>query len=415
MKIRIKLEKENLFCLLALWIWGQTILLSFCRAIIMRLPIIGTEPDMILTGVFIALILLAIPSYRINGKDVLFLFAVIAVFLCEMVFYARGQLFLDEYLINFVIKVLPLYIVGVSLSEADDKGNIIWRMYILSIITLFLSLLYSLAIATPMTDAQSKYVGNMYFAYNLLPHCCLIACYTTMISKIFSWSYLLNLACTIMSGFYLLMLGCRGAACIYLILVATLIILRGKIGKGIIIKIGLTGCAIALIVSDAWYIVVLWMYDKAQQLGLSIRIFDKLLTETFSLTSGRNLLAQTLWRAIEEKPLLGNGLCSDRIITNGSYAHNIALELWVEFGLIAGTIMLIAIIFVMLRGYLSAKQHLAKQLILALIFASFFKLFLSGSYLDEPLLFLLLGMCVGCIRKSNMSTPEPIYNPKKAD
>ena len=126
MKIRIKLEKENPFCILVLWIWGQTILLSFFRAIIMRLPIIGTEPDMILTGIFVVLVLLAVPSYRINGKDVLFLFAVIAVFLCEMVFYARGQLFLDEYLINFVIKVLPLYIVGVSLSEADDKGNIIF-------------------------------------------------------------------------------------------------------------------------------------------------------------------------------------------------------------------------------------------------------------------------------------------------
>lgn len=84
----------------------------------------------------------------------------------------------------------------------------------------------------------------------------------------------------------------------------------------------------------------------------------------------------------------------------GVYAHNIALELWVEFGVIIGTIVLVALIVTFLRGYLCSTSSAEKGLIIVLICSSFLKLFLSGSFMDDRWFFALIGLCVGAIRKS---------------
>ena len=141
---------------------------------------------------------------------------------------------------------------------------------------------------------------------------------------------------------------------------------------------------------------ILWMYRQTQRLGLSIRIFDKLLSGEFAVSTGRDAIRETLLDAIARNPFLGYGLCSDRVLA-GHYAHSLALELWVEFGVIFGTAILIALTVALWRGYRKADGEI-KPLILLLTFSSFFKLFLSGSYLNERFLLLLLGLCVCSIR-----------------
>ena len=57
-----------------------------------------------------------------------------------------------------------------------------------------------------MDAIVSQYQGDMDLAYNLLPHCCLVAFYARK-KSIYSILFLLYL-----EPFYLLMLGTRGAA-----------------------------------------------------------------------------------------------------------------------------------------------------------------------------------------------------------
>ena len=154
------------------------------------------------------------------------------------------------------------------------------------------------------------------------------------------------------------------------------------------------------------------MYNKANSLGLSVRIFDKLLSGTASNVSSRDVIQAKLFDAIGVRLFDGYGLCGDRVIA-GSYAHNIVIELWVEFGLLIGTMIFALIALTLLRGYLSAKTIECKGLIISLIFACFFKLFLSGSYLDEKFLFLLLGLCVAEIRRAH--PPGYLYRYKIND
>ena len=229
-------------------------------------------------------------------------------------------------------------------------------------------------------------------AYKILPHCCLIAYYAVKRTNI--W----NTGLSVVGGIYLLLLGTRGAAMLYLLLV-TLLLMMGKRSKGAILRIIVVSGAIAVfLMSPLYNATILWLYQTAQKLGLSIRIFDKLLNGGIGASSGRDTIRETLMDAVANGPLFGLGICMDRVLT-GTYAHNIAIELWVDFGVFVGTAILVILTFVLMCGYLQAEGEGEKGLILCLIFGCFLKLFLSGSYLNERLLMLLLGLCVSSIRK----------------
>ncbi|MDE5994461.1 MAG: hypothetical protein K2G60_02995, partial [Oscillospiraceae bacterium] len=193
--------------------------MNYVRAIMMRFPIIGNYADTIILILYIAVALLSLPSYKINKWDIIFLFTVTIVFLAEWAFYKDGREYLNRYMIDFVVEILPLYVVGVSLSASKDKDKIFHQLYILSIITLIANIFYANAFGTSMSAAVSKYQGDMNRAYALLPHCCLIAYHA--VKKTNVW----NVLFTAISTFYLLMLGTRGAAMIYLICIVLLLII----------------------------------------------------------------------------------------------------------------------------------------------------------------------------------------------
>lgn len=402
---KFTIKRQYMFNFLILWIWAQGILLQYIRAVIMRFPLIGGYPDVVLTVVFAVIVLLAFPYFRIYRGDILLIVSIVAVFVIEWLFYKDGKVYLDGYIVSFVVKILPLYFVGVSLGKAEDREHIIYQMYLVSMLTLVAAIGYRMVFETPMSDAVSKYVGDMDHAYKVLPHCCLIAYYAVKRTNI------LNLVCVAIGCFYLLTLGTRGAALLYLVLIALLVIM-GKNSKGTAVRtMILSGAAGGFLVSPWYNAAILWMYEKAQEFGLSVRIFDKLLEGEVAISGGRDIIRETLIYAIKENPFFGYGVCSDRVLA-GNYAHNIALELWVEFGVFFGTAILIAVIIILFRGYKATKEEGKKGLILVLIFSSFFKLFLSGSYLDEKLLLFLLGLCVCGIRQEKrervrFSSPIP--------
>ena len=393
MKQTFSIKKDSMFSLLVWWIWSQSFLVQYVRAIIMQIPFIGAYPDAVLTIAFVMVMLAALPSYRITKGDMIFLFAVVGIFTFQWIFHSEAQEYMNRYMVFFVLEILPLYVVGVSLGTSKNQEKIIHVMYILSIITLIVDLFYKLVISTPMSAIASQYEGDMDRAYKILPHCCLIAYHA--VKKTNPW----NIAFSVIGGIYLLLLGTRGAALIYLLLI-TLLLIMGRSSTGAIIRIVLVASAVAaFLMSSLFEATVLWLSQLAQSLGLSIRIFDKLLSGKLGASSGRDIIQTTLLDAIAKGPVFGYGLCMDRVLA-GNYAHNIAIELWIEFGIIFGSIILIVLISILIRGYLKAENGGEKGLIMVLFFSAFCMLFLSGSYLDNRFLMFLLGMCVCSIRKA---------------
>lgn len=404
MEGRFRIKRENFFTVLILWIWIQPILLQYIRAFMMRLPLIGGYSDIILTVCFSLLILFSIPYYRVTTHDCLFLITVVAIFLFQWLFNRDTEQYLSKYMVSFLLNRLPLFVVGVSLGRHEKRERIIHLMYILALISLASAILYRFAFGAPMSDAVSKYKGDMDHAYKILPYCCLIAYYGIQKPNC------INIASIVLGGLYLLMLGTRGAAMLYLALIAVLLI-KGKKSKRITVRLILgIGAIAAFVMSPLYNASILCMYRIAQQFGLSIRVFDKLLSGALNSSSGRDTIREALWGAIVNGPMLGYGICGDRVILNGGFAHNIAFELWTDFGLFLGSVGLIVMLLMIFQGYRGAQGEGLKGLILSLIFASFLMMFLSGSILDERFPMFLLGLCVSSIRVCNASKARELYH-----
>lgn len=387
-------KKQRMPFEILLWmLWTSTILMRYARAVVLRIPIICDFPDVVMTVCFVAAILFALRDFQVTAKDILFVLVIYLVFILECLTRGQDNTYFEKYYFEFPLKTVLLYLVGSSLSMNEREDEIIDHLYILSMITLPVCFAYNMLLGSPMDEIASKYQGNMDLAYHLLPHCCLIAYYAKKKTNI------LNVAFTVFGAFYLMLLGTRGAALMMLLCVALTLVLDQNSKKVLARIVVLCGAVAAFIVSPLYEAFILWMYKMAQNLGLSVRIFDKLLSVGQMDLSGRDVLAETLIASVKEHPFWGTGLCSDRTMI-GVYAHNIALELWVEFGVIIGTIILVALIVICLRGYLRSTSSAEKGLIIVLICSSFLKLFLSGSFMDDRWFFALIGLCVGAIRKS---------------
>ena len=387
-------KKQRMPFEILLWmLWTSTILMRYVRAVVLRVPIICDFPDVVMTACFVTAILFAIRDFQVTAKDILFILVIYLVFILECLTRGQDNTYLEKYYFEFTLKTVLFYLVGASLAMNEREDEIIDHLYILSMITLPVCFAYNMIFGSPMDEIASKYQGNMDLAYHLLPHCCLIAYYAKKKTNI------LNVAFTIFGAFYLMLLGTRGAALMMLLCVAWTLVLDQNSKKIFARIIVLCGAVAAFIMSPLYESFILWMYKTAQNLGLSVRIFDKLLSVGQMDSSGRDVLAETLIASVKEHSFWGTGLCSDRMMV-GVYAHNIALELWVEFGVIIGTIVLVALIVTFLRGYLCSTSSAEKGLIIVLICSSFLKLFLSGSFMDDRWFFALIGLCVGAIRKS---------------
>jgi O-antigen ligase len=132
---------------------------------------------------------------------------------------------------------------------------------------------------------------------------------------------------------------------------------------------------------------------------MSSRIFDIIVNQgLIQYTSGRDEIVSILINAIRESGFLGYGIGGSWQFVN-TYPHNLVIDLWISFGLFFGSLLFIVIIFIQLRGLKACKTLEDKGFLMLLFFCGFFKLFMSYTYIDEPMLYMLLGFAVGLKRR----------------
>lgn len=107
-------------------------------------------------------------------------------------------------------------------------------------------------------------------------------------------------------------------------------------------------------------------------------------------TSGRDSITDIIWQKILLQPILGYGVFADRIFMDGSYCHNILMELFLNFGLFIPLLFLLFFIpfIINLWKNLSYPEN---DLFILLGIASIFPLLLSSSYLIDFRIALFLG------------------------
>ena len=154
---------------------------------------------------------------------------------------------------------------------------------------------------------------------------------------------------------------------------------------------------ILFVVFDIFNVLLYSAYEFAKTHGMSTRVFLFFLGDdtSVSLDSGRGTIIYSLIQAIGNNPL-GSGLASDRYYSGGHYAHNIIIELLVEFGVIFGAAIIIMLFALMFRAAKYTHNNWNTGIIFyMLICCGFVKLLISGSYLTEPYFWTLFGFIMG--------------------
>ena len=168
--------------------------------------------------------------------------------------------------------------------------------------------------------------------------------------------------------------------------------------------IGMILCLLAMVFlfSDSGFHLLSQMGNMLSRLGVEqLRFLDYLNEGMLLDSSGRDQFTQVLLEAIKVPPILGYGFGGDRLILpNGSYAHNIVIEVLVEMGVVFGGAFLLWVAYLSMRGFTSKNTYI-RRISIGLFCATVVKLFFSSSLIISKEFFLYLGICMAACTAMN--------------
>ena len=131
-----------------------------------------------------------------------------------------------------------------------------------------------------------------------------------------------------------------------------------------------------------------------QQRNISSRTVRLLLHNSIEHDSGRDVLYEKALIA-SQNLFIGNGMAGDRVVLGGTYAHNLFLEIFLEYGFILGTIFTIVLIYNLVRTLFFKNKTIMYYLFFAIFFTTgFIKLQFSSSYTLEPTFYIMLALAM---------------------
>ncbi len=391
-RLKLTLTGETVFCALLVVLWTYQTLGGFVTQIFRLLPVIGFTYPWILPFVTISLTILSIPYVlrHLRPGDILFYLAWMLTVLLTL-FLPKNGPYVEEVLRLVLVSVLPMYFVGVAMPYERSKKLLFWASLI-GVLATFAYQLYSLMSGRALAADGVSY--NMSTAYKVLPSVMYLLYWAFDQKGIRYWL----LAAV---GIVLILLcGTRGPIVIvgvYSLLEVTLRIFRKRSWKRVVSLGAVVLVLLFLLVGDGISALATFLGEKVSEMGFSSRIFDYILLDKFATSDGRAYLSGNLIEAICARPIQGYGLMGDRIINNGSYAHNLALELWCQFGVFIGSFLLVGFLGVLLWSVWKSRKT-DRGIFCRMLACLMVKLFLSSSYLLEPYLFLTLGFAMQTIR-----------------
>lgn len=392
-----KSHLNNDFCyeLFLLFLWGKSILVGYARALWTHLPEVWGLADFMVSLVFCTLLFFSLRTFmqRLWARDILFFCFSLLIYVAYYWIFPLNQSYYKMYAPTFAEKALPMFLIGASIIP-QKSHRLFQEMYWVSICTILAFTFYRIILNPMASGAQAD--GDMYAAYLFLPHLCVV------MGNAMKKPNPLNISIAALGSFVLVSLGTRGTVVCLLAFIVLMLMLFQKNKHPILIASLFVVIAVLLVFGG----LLDWLYDFAESNGLSLRVLDKLKSGNFSQSSGRAVIAERVLEYIFLYPLTGLGIYSDRRVAGGQYAHNIVLELMIDFGVIAGLILFICLVVLIAKATFVARRYEnndgAVIILLAYICSGFLKVFLSGSYLNEDTLFFLIGYCVAILREKKL-------------
>lgn len=353
----------------------------------------GTPIDTALClAVYLVIIFKALPniSLKIKVIDVVFVLGNILLFMLALINNETYTYAIDN-MPTFFIQLLPMYFLGRSICDAKQIEEFLYKVTPIVVLLLLINSLFAL-FAYKITEEQDK----MGLAYHMLPFS-LMALFG-MLNK-----FSLLRCITFFIAFVLqVFAGTRGPILCIIIALIMHVIFHDTKWKSKIISI-LTFILLGVyFLSDLFIKHIELLSNWLEKAKIENRILNQFLDEDILNSSGRDFLNIKTVEAINASPIFGHGFLGDRVILGGTYVHNIFYEFLCHFGILFGVILFSIVVFLCLNALFKSKKTTAW--ILMLILTGFVKLFMSGSYVFEPMFFLLIGYCVNLL----LSPPKNI-------
>lgn len=373
--------------ILLLLFWGRDHLLSYAKTVLLKLPFVYLIADYIIPFIIVICIFIALPymAKAISYKDILFVLSIAIVYCLNLLIHRETHDYLLELSLTFWTTIFPIYFIGLRMDAEDSLP----MLYKVSMLNIWMLMLVTFLFGTPMSEERSLYQGAMGRAYNLLPNVMLVCIYA------FDKPNVWNISTFAVSSVYLLTCGTRGAMLCLFVFIILFVLFQKPIRKNKALYCVILSLMILILVF--YQEILLGMKLLAEEIGMSQRTINKLLSGAFLTSNGRNVLQAKVIEGILDNPVLGYGIAGDRKLV-GIYVHNIFLEMLASYGVILGVVLIISTFVILVAGYRRSHTKEAQKFILLLFCATIIKLCLSSTYLQEELFFLMLGVCVNQIR-----------------
>lgn len=162
--------------------------------------------------------------------------------------------------------------------------------------------------------------------------------------------------------------------------------------------------------------IVGYLYTMFIKYSMSTRVLERFMSNTFFEDIARRDLIEASLESIKLNLFFGVGAINDRQVLHrkvlpnqdaiGAYPHNIILEILMQFGVVFGTILIIALIVLLLKTLKHIKNNDCIFFFLVFLTIGIMPLFVSGSYIDYPSFYILIGFCFSVVFKSHNTNKD---------
>ena len=242
-------------------------------------------------------------------------------------------------------------------------------LYVISWITFFLTLFYVIGLLTGIMRMAS-YEYSMSVSYALL----------LPMASLYDRHRWYSLLATMFLFIVALLVGSRGAVVIFAFYVVFVNLCYRKFT---ILVLLLAAIAFVVFLPD--------IMNLLDSLGITSRTLDHLVQGQITDDTGRSELHSAVLDRFKESPLIGIGMWGDRVVLSRMYCHNVLLEIFVDFGLLLGPVILVSLFSILGVTYYVIKPSERKALIRFFILM-ILPLMFSRSYLTDQLFGVYCGI-----------------------
>lgn len=380
---------------LCLLVWCQPILVGYLITAINKatgIPFVVFY-NYLLPAIYIILALASFPyiSRKLRASDWLFYFGFLAVYFGSYLLVPGNREYLGTLMTVLPFCMLPMYMLGVSFELEPLKKH----FYVISIISILVQFIFfRVIVLTGVSQhVSSEADHHMHLSYQVLPYILFVIWYA------FEKPNVVNLFFSIFGSVLMLILGTRGpfASILFFTLVYLVVFKLSHIGSFNKILILIGGVLLYLFFTTA----VTALMDSISSLGGSNRVLGWILgvDEGSQLSNDARVdFAELAFQALKESNYMGLGFAGDRLFMEGFFVHNFFLECLVSYGIFFGVLIPTIILIRLIKAVIRDKESNKCRFMLIMVGLGIIPLLVSGSYVDDPWFYLMLGYCTQTLR-----------------